>query len=258
MVQFLAWCGETHSKVGPHDLRILTGNAAQLHFGIEATAAVLPGHYASEEHVARVLRKLGKPAAAELIEGKLPTTKSIRSGDLGEMFATEWIAAHSGYHVPIKRLRWKDHRNMAMRGEDVIGLAQDANNQRLLFLKTEAKSRATLTAQVVAEARAGLDKEAGLPSGHALTYISARLVEIGNEPLADAIDNATLNVGIPPNTVRHLTFTFSGNAPSAMLTASLQSYAGAFPQWSVGLHVDGHPGFVSAVYDRVIANAKQS
>ena len=69
---------------------------------------------------------------------------------------------------------------------------------------------------------------------------------------------SVLNVGIPPNTVRHLTFTFSGNAPSAMLTASLQSYAGAFPQWSVGLHVDGHPGFVSAVYDRVIANAKQS
>jgi hypothetical protein len=258
MVQFLAWCGESHSKVGPHDLRILTGKAAQLQFGIDATAAILPGHYASEEHVARVLRRLGKPASAALIEGKLPTTKAIRSGDLGEILATEWIAAHSGYQVPIKRLRWKDHRNMAMRGEDVIGLAQDANNQRLLFLKTEAKSRATLTAQVVTQARAGLDKEAGLPSGHALTYISARLVEMGNEPLADAIDNATLNVGIPSNAVRHLMFTFSGNAPSAMLTASLQGYAGAFPQWIVGLHVDGHSAFVGAVYDRVITNAKQS
>ena len=258
MFQFHSWCGENHCKVGPHDLRVLTGNAAQLDFGINATAAILPGHYASEEHVARVLRKLGKPAAAALVEGKLPTTKSIRSGDLGEILATEWIAAHSGYNVPIKRLRWKDHRNMAMRGEDVIGLAQDANSQSLLFLKTEAKSRATLTVQVVTQARASLDKEAGLPSGHALTYISARLVEIGNEPLADAIDNATLNVGIAPNTVRHLMFTFCGNAPGAMLTASLQGYAGAFPQWSVGLHVDGHPEFVGAVYDRVIANAKQS
>lgn len=257
MVQFHAWCGASDSKVGPHDLQILTGNAAQLHFGINATAAIMPGHYASEEHVARVLRKLGKPAAAALVEGKLPTTKAIRSGDLGEILATEWIAAHSGYQVPIKRLRWKDHRNMAMRGEDVIGLAQDANTQRLLFLKTEAKSRATLTGQVVTQARAGLDKEAGLPSGHALTYISARLVDTGNEPLADAIDNATLNAGIPPNTVRHLMFTFSGNAPAAMLTASLQGYVAVFPQWCVGLHVDGHPGFVSAVYDRVIANAQQ-
>ena len=34
--------------------------------------------------------------------------------------------AHSGgYNAPIKRLRWKDHRNMAMRGEDVIGILQD-------------------------------------------------------------------------------------------------------------------------------------
>ena len=39
----------------------------------------------------------------------------------GEIYATEWIDAHSGgYRAPIKRLRWKDHRNMAMRGEDVI------------------------------------------------------------------------------------------------------------------------------------------
>jgi hypothetical protein len=54
-----------------------------------------------------------------------------------------------------------------------------------------------------------------------------------------------------------LLFTVSGNAPHAMLTASLQGYGGAFPQWSVGLHINGHAGFVSAVYDRVIANAQQ-
>ena len=256
MVQFDAWCGAVDSKVGQHDVRVLTGNPAQLHFGINMTAAIVPGHYASEEHIARVLRNLGKPAAAALVEGKLPTTKAIRSGDLGEILATEWISAHSGYQVPIKRLRWKDHRNMAMRGEDVIGIAQDVNTQQLLLLKTEAKSRAVLTGQVVTQARASLDKEAGLPSGHALTFISARLVAMGNELLADAIDKATLNVGIPPNTIRHLLFTFSGNEPSGMLTASLQGYAGTFPQWSVGVHIDGHPGFIGAVYDRVISSAK--
>ena len=64
--------------------------------------------------------------------------------------------------LPIKRLRWKDHRNMAMRGDDVIAILQDAQTQRLHFLKTEAKSRAALTAQVLTEARAGLDKDGGL------------------------------------------------------------------------------------------------
>ena len=126
--------------------------------------------------MARALARLGKPAAAALIEGKLPTTKAIRSGDLGEIYATEWIDAHSGgYRAPIKRLRWKDHRNMAMRGDDVIGILQDAQSQRLHFLKTEAKSRATLTAQVLTDARTGLDKDGGLPSAHALSFISARV-----------------------------------------------------------------------------------
>ena len=76
-------------------MHILTANTAQLHLGIPATAAIVPAHYASEEQVARALAALGGRGAA-LIEGKLPTTKAIRSGDLGEIYATEWIDAHSG------------------------------------------------------------------------------------------------------------------------------------------------------------------
>jgi|TARA_R110001599_G_scaffold320926_3_gene531385 uncharacterized protein DUF1837 len=257
MVQFANWCTFADTQVGNHHLCVLTGSTAHIDVGIDATAALVPGHYASEEHIARVLRLLGKPAAAAMIEQKLPTTKAIRSGDLGEILATEWIAANGTYQVPVKRLRWKDHRNMAMRGEDVIGIALDPATLQLSFLKTEAKSRGALTGQVVLQAREGLDKDSGLPSGHALSFISARLVEGGNHALADAIDNATFQFGIQPNSVRHLLFTFSGNAPEAMLTNALQNYAGGFSQWSVGLRIDGHPAFVGAVYDRVIADADQ-
>ncbi|HEY0921698.1 Hachiman antiphage defense system protein HamA [Rheinheimera pacifica] len=259
MLQFSDWCDSNDGQVGNHFRRVMTGRPADLATGIQATAAIIPGHYASEEHVARALRRLGKIAAAKLIEGKLPTTKAIRSGDLGEIFATEWIDTDSGgYHAPIKRLRWKDHRNMAMRGEDVIGILQNPQTQRLFFLKTEAKSRATLTAQVVAEARANLDKDGGLPSGHALTFISARLLELGNEPLADALDDALLKHGISSANVKHLLFTFSGNSPEAMLSASLQAYPGAFIQWGIGLHVDGHSASIGAIYDQVITNANNA
>lgn len=258
-MQFNEWCTATDSVVGNHRLRVLTGNPASLATAIQVTAAVVPGHYAAEEQVSRALARLGKLAAAEVIQSKLPTTKAIRSGDLGEIYATEWIEAQSdGYRAPIKRLRWKDHRNMAMRGEDVIGILQNLGTQRLHFLKTEAKSRVTLTAQVLAEARAGLDKDGGLPSVHALSFISARLLELGNAPLADAIDDALLKHGIPIQNVCHLLFTFSGNTPDALLTASLQAYPGAITQWSVGLRVDEHAAFVGAVYDRVIADANNA
>ena len=259
MAQFNDWCDTVDGVVGTHNRKVMTARAADLGTGVDATAAIVPGHYASEEHVARALRRLGKPEAAALIEGKLPTTKAIRSGDLGEIYATEWIDAHSGgYHAPIKRLRWKDHRNMAMRGEDVIALLQDPETLRLRFLKTEAKSRATLTAQVVTQARENLNKDGGLPSGHALSFISARLLELANEPLADAIDDALLKYGIPPASVIHLLFTFSGNTPEAMLTASLQTCPAEPHQWGIGLHVNGHAAFIGAVYDQVIANANNA
>ena len=106
MAHFNDWCLSDDEPVGPHFRRVMTGQTASLPTGIQATAAIVPGHYASEEQVARALARLGKPAAAALIQGKLPTTKAIRSGDLGEIYATEWIDAHSGgYRAPIKRPR---------------------------------------------------------------------------------------------------------------------------------------------------------
>ncbi len=258
-MQFSNWCISVEKPVGNHVLQVMTGQAVNLPTGIHGTASIVPGHYASEEQVVRVLARLGKLSAAALIQSKLPTTKAIRSGDLGEIYATEWINAHSdGYRTPIKRLRWKDHRNMAMRGDDVIGILQNAQTQRLHFLKTEAKSRITLTASVLAEARTALDKDGGLPSAHALSFISSRLLELGNLRLADAIDDAQLKYSIPTQDVRHLLFTFSGNAPEALLTTSLQTYQGPINQLGIGLHVEDHAGFISAVYDQVIANANNA
>lgn len=256
MIQFNDWCIEVEEEVKEHLLKVLTGNSDKLDVAIESTANIVSSHYATEEHIARALTRLGKTAAADLIQRKLPTTKGMRSGDIGEILATEWITAHSGgYQTPIKRLRWKDHRNMAMRGDDVIGILQIPETGRLCFLKTEAKSRIQLTTQVLDDARAALDRDEGRPSAHALSFISERLLELGNTPLADAIDDALLKHGIPTSSVIHLLFVFSGNAPNALLAASLNAYVGGIKQWGVGLHINEHAAFVDAIYDRVIANA---
>lgn len=257
MAKFNEWCTATATVVGSHEVRILDGDPTKVDVAIEAIAALVPSHYAAEERIARLLARLKKPEAAKFIEEKLPTTKQIRSGDLGEILATEYMGSQTGYAVPIKRLRWKDHRNMAMRGDDVIGLAQAPTGQ-LFFLKAESKSRAGLTTAVVSEARAGLDKDGGLPSPHALTFVSDRLTELGNLALADAIDDAQLKHGIPPTTVKHMMFTVSQNAPNAFFQTSLKAYGGPYSQLIVGVRVDGHVAFVEAVYDKVIKNANNS
>ena len=256
MVPFYDWCDSADMPLGNHHVRVMTGRLGDIATGIQMTARAIPAHYTTEARIATALAKLGKTAAAHMLSDLLPQTAQIRSGDLGEIYATEWIEAYSGYRAPIKRLRWKDHRNMAMRGDDVIGMLLDAETQRLSFLKTEAKSRINLRAQTLDEARSGLDKDNGLPSSHALSFISARLMEIGtNAPLVDAIDEALYRHGIPPESVKHLLFTFSGNPPQALLTQALQAYPGPIGQWGVGLHSDNHAAFVGAVYDRVIADA---
>ena len=93
----------------------------------------------------------------------------------------------------------------------------DTQTGGLLFLKTEAKSRVALNGTVVTEARAGLEKDGGLPSAHALSFIADRLAELGDDTLSDAILDAQLKTGIQPQSVRHLLFTFSGNNPEAHL-----------------------------------------
>lgn len=257
-MQFNDWCDSADTPIGNHHVRVMTGRPADLAIGIQEAATAVSSHYAAEERIAGALARLGKTAAAKIITDLLPQTPQIRSGDLGEIYATEWIDAHSGYRAPIKRLRWKDHRNMAMRGDDVIGMILDPATHRLRFLKTEAKSRIDLRAQTLQEARAGLDKDGGLPSSHALSFISARLMELGTDALlVDAIDEALYRHGISPESVKHLLFTFSGNSPQALLTQALQAYPGPIEQWGVGLHVDGHTAFVGAVYDQVIADANQ-
>jgi len=255
MLPFGNWCDLFSSNVGAHEVQVLTSRPADLAAARDDIAATIPTHYCSEENIARALRRLGKTAAATLIEEKLPTTKSIRSGDLGEILATEFIAQYTTFAAPIKRLRWKDHRNMAMRGEDVIAILRNPATGALRFLKCEAKSRVTLTAAVVNEARQNLDKNGGLPSPHALLFISARLLETGDDALADAIEDGLLKRSIAINHVRHLIFALSGNSPRQLLEATLNGYAGGAEQGVAGIHVSTHAAFVRDVYTKVIGNA---
>ena len=93
-VPFADWCQEAEEDFGDHQLVVLTSMPANLTVGRDTAALLVPSHYASEERVAELLERLGKPASANFIRNKLPESKKIRSGDLGEIFATgslhEW------------------------------------------------------------------------------------------------------------------------------------------------------------------------
>lgn len=253
MISIAEWTQRLNRAVGPHSLTSLTVSDDDVTVACQQTAAALPLHYVSEQRISRAFEMLGKTGVAELLQEKLPGTTRMRSGDLGEILATEYIDEHTQYVAPIKRLRWKDTRDMPMRGDDVIGINDPGRGEPLRFLKTEAKSRASLSHATVTQAREGLDRDAGLPSPHTLSFVAERLLDLGEDALSDAITRTQFGTRAGRGQVEHLMFTLSGNAPTGYLEAGLAEYMDAIPQMAVGLHVPKHQAFINAVFESVMA-----
>jgi hypothetical protein len=103
-------------------------------------AETMRSHYDRLERIADDVQRLGYKVAAEILRAQLPQTDRGRSGDLGEILATELVEEEIGLRVPVRRLRYKDGRNMAMRGDDFIGAGYGGDDTKLWLLKGEAKS----------------------------------------------------------------------------------------------------------------------
>ena len=218
---------------------------------VSALVDVLPNYYVDPESIAGMLARLGKNAAAEKLRTKIPEVKKIRSGDIGEVLATDFIEESTNYSVPIRKLRWRDHRNMPMRGDDVIGVLVNHEEQTIKFLKAEAKSYKALGRKVLNEAREELDLDNGLPAPHALGFVAERLREIGNQTLADLIEKVQLVDGIETNQVEHLLFTFTAS-PATLQKEAFETYDGNIKQISVGFRVKDHQELIANVYQGVI------
>ncbi len=248
-----SWCKQTTTKINSHDLIYLEPKSAALSTGISAVAAVVPGHYAAADRIAGILRRLGKSAVADYVQTKLPQGAKARSGDLGEILATSYVTEFTSYGIGIYKLRWSDHREMAMRGDDILGICIDPT-VKVKFLKGEVKSRAALNKKTVDEARAALASNHGRPTPHALAFVADRLFETGETALAEIIDEYQLKTRIKVKQLSHLLFVFTGNNPSAILTTNLNAYSGRIPQVAVGLRVSTHQAFIKQVFEKVIAD----
>jgi hypothetical protein len=251
MSNFKEWCIETETPISTHTLRLLAAEKANHSHAVKAIAKAIPEYYADPKRIAAILTKLGRSSVAAYVQEKLPTEPTIRSGDLGEILCNAYIIEATSFKRGIKRLRWKDHRNMSMRGEDVLAFSLGKNGTDLRVLKAEVKSRAAMQTSVIEEARAALDGNKELPSPHAISFVADRLNEADDAELRDALDRAQLLDGLKVGQVTHMLFTFSGSNPSKLLHTNLSSYSGAIPQKYVALQVKPHQDFIKAVFDAV-------
>lgn len=243
------WLSTKMDNIGKHVLRICTENKDSLDDIIDELRDVVRSHYIAPEVTAKRLADLGAPKTAELMRVHLPITKKARSGDLGEVLATEVTERKLGFGVPVRRLRWKDGRDMALRGDDIVAVGRD-NKGRLRFLKGESKSRKRLTPSVVKEAANALDQDRGHPTRHSVLFVADRLREQGKDDLAKDLEMAVLQSFLGCS-IDHLLFTVSGNDPNVFLSSHLSDCRNERRRHAVGVCIIDHGEFIKKLFQEL-------
>jgi hypothetical protein len=215
---------------------------------------ILRSHYDDADRIADDIRELGFAGAAAILAERLPRTARARSGELGEVLATELVEEELGFDVPVRRLRYKDGREMALRGDDFIGARVDEAGN-LYLLKGESKSRAALAAAVIQEARAALSRDDGRPTATSLLFVADRLMERDDD---DAVLGRTIRTEVafrtvPAARIDHVLFTLSGNAAPQALADDLQAADADRTHTVIHLRIEDHQDFIRISYEGALA-----
>ena len=191
--------------------------------------------------------------AAEILRAQLPQTAKGRSGDLGEILATELVEEEIGLRVPVRRLRYKDGRNMAMRGDDFIGAGYNNDGADLWLLKGEAKSNKVLGKATVANARKVLNRDNGRCTPDSLAFVANRLLESADENDVQLGRDIRDEVGlkaVPADRIDHMLFTMSGNGPHTALKDDFSAAGINRDHYVVNLHIEDHQDFIREMFEK--------
>ena len=253
MALYSEWCDSTEENDGRKEYRRLVEKAGGRDAIRASLVQTVRSHYDRLERIADDVARLGYEGAAEILRAQLPQTVQGRSGDLGEILATELVEEVIGLRVPVRRLRYKDGRNMAMRGDDFIGAGYGAGDAgELWLLKGEAKSKKVLGKATVTAARKVLNRDSGRCTPDSLLFVANRLLE-SNEPNDHALGRAIrdeIGLKVPrAGRIDHMLFTMSGNAPPAALKEDLDAAGTNRNQFVVNLRIEDHQDFIKEIYE---------
>lgn len=250
---FTDWCDidETSHGDNKHLYRISEKPEGRATVKDELIARVR-SHYDKLDQISDDIEQLGYPGASAILKERMPQTPRARSGEMGEILATEFFELHTGFRIPVRRLRYKDGREMALRGDDFLGVNQAGAEEPLLFLKGESKSRHTLPNTVVTDARQRLSADDGRPTPISLLFVADRLLEAedeGEQILGRRIRHEVALNSVPNQQITHGLFALTGNAAEDILEADLDATDNLHSHISANFHVDGHQGFIADIFE---------
>ena len=220
---------------------------------------IIRSHYVEQEKISSWVKKFGFPKTSDTLREVLPKNIKIRSGDLGEILATELLNEKSNMKVLVKRLRYKTGPEASLQGEDFIAINQDKLSSRLNLLKGEAKSGINISTTVVCKARCALNKDGGSCSSKSLLFIADILLKsdsISMNKLGEKIEKLVLEKKSSESTIIHMLFTLSGNCPQKVLRLYLDEASDERKHIVVNFQINGHKEFVELIYEEAIKIGK--
>lgn len=251
MSLFADWCDAAKQQDKRKHFWALTEKAGGRESIRGGLAATMRSHYDRHERIADDVARLGYAGASEIFRTLLPRTKKARSGELGEILATELVEEETGFRVPVRRLRYKDGREMALRGDDFIGAAYDKED-KLWLLKGEAKSNKTLGKTTITEAREALSRYGGRCTPESLLFVANHLLEStdpDDQELGRTMRDEVGCRALRPHRIDHMLFTLSGNAPPPALKADLDAASVDRTHYTVNLRVEDHQEFIAVMFE---------
>jgi hypothetical protein len=246
---FTDWCQIKRQENGRKHLWALSERKGARALIRARLIKILRSHYDDLQRIADDIARLGFNDAATVLRERLPRTKKARSGELGEVLAAELVEESFDFKIPVRRLRYKDGREMALRGDDFVGIKEDG--QLLKFLKGESKSRQNLSKSTIESARKALTRDSGRPTATSLLFVADRLLD-KNGPDADLgrkIRDEVAKRAAPAARIDHMLFTLTGNAPQSILSEDMKTASTSHTQVSCNLQIDDHQDFIADIYD---------
>lgn len=246
------WCDHGGEQKGRKRYLLLTEKEDGRDAVLEGLGRTVRSHYDRLERIADDVDQLGFGDAAAILRERLPTKPRSRAGDLGEILASELAEEMLEFRVPIRRMRFKDGREVPLRGDDFIGVNFCEDDDGLWLLKGESKSRKTLNKTTITEARAALNGDHGRCTPISLLFVADQLMNSADghdQKLGRLIRTEVGRKTLAKERIDHALFTLSSNGPIAALQADYEATDKGRHHTVINLHVEDYSDFLDLIYE---------
>jgi len=222
---FFDWCKhEDIPTTTTKKHRKLTNKGIDRDILIDELSSFILKHHISPLKVQQFEKKksiLNKHEFNTYVDRRMPfpvQNFTTQKGNLGEIILAEYLEASSKLEVVIFKLHFNPNIEQAMKGDDI--LLFDKQNISNKMIMGEAKYRGTPTKQVVMDVINSLSKD-NLPIS--LTFVSDRLMELGEIDLSEEIDDLVDKVATDSIDIIYVGFIHSNEKVSVPIEAHLHN-----------------------------------